>query len=329
MMEFVDHVTLEAVSPTKPLAGVQVIEVSGRLSSRIAGAILAGLGATVVRVLRSASPNPEDDSPADAVALDASLDQGKTISTGSAAEVIDRTGVADIVLTSGDDAALRDEWSSALAREASVSVHISPYGLEGPYAGTPGTDLNLLAYGATAVYVGESDREPIAPPITLAAYQAGAMAAISAIASLRRRGITMVDLSEADVLATNHVAGLYSLSALVGDIARRAGQRKPNPYPFTILPCKDGQVSIVFLSGRQWGRLLKVMGDPAWGRDPRYADRRVNGVKHVEELDKLLNAWLCQHTKAELREIAVKHGIPIAPLQTIGDLLVDRQLNAR
>ncbi len=292
--------------------------------------MLAEMGASVVRVERAErnpALDPEQDAPTlNDLAVKAALDGKKECVACAFIEAAATFRSVDVLLTSGDDVAARDEWLDGVEIDDGVSVHITPFGINGPYAGLPGTELNMLAYGAIAAYVGDSDREPIAPPILLASYQAGIMAAISVIAALRRRGLTKVDLAESDVLATSHIAGLYSLSALVGDVARRAGPRKPNPYPFTILPCKDGHVSIVFLSGRQWAKLLKVMGDPAWGRDPRFANRRVNGVKHVAELDKLLSEWLRQHTKAELRDIAVTNGIPIAPVQTIDNLLVDRQL---
>lgn len=324
--------TADSNSVARPLADLLVVEVEGRLSSRIAGTILAGLGARVLRVpVRSGGTgSPDDDAPIpDAQALAAALDHGKTTVAGSRAELFAGYGPADVLLTSGQDASLRDEWLPVLGEHAGVSVHLTPFGLDGPYAGMPGTELNLLSYGAIAAYVGDAQREPIAPPILLASYQAGVMAVIAALSAVRRSGVTRVDLAEADVLATNHVAGLYSLSALVGQVARRAGPRKPNPYPFTMLPCKDGSVSLVFLSGRQWAKFLKIMGSPEWSRDPRFADRRVNGVKHVAELDRLVGGWLRQYTKAQLRDIAVEHGIPIAPVQTIDDLLVDRQLATR
>ncbi len=323
-------VALPPLSPSGPLAGLRVLEIPGRLSVRVAGALLADLGAEVFRLESHPEDEPADVPLLDLAALAIALDQSKTLAH-SVDELKQAHAAApfDVLFTSGETRTDCAPWAQMLGQDKAVWVHLSAFGQEGPYAGRPATELNLMAYGAIAAYVGDAAREPIAPPIMLAAYQGGVMAAISALASLRRPGLTRVDLAEADVLATNHVAGLYSLAALVGDVSRRAGPRKPNPYPFTVLPCKDGAVSLVCLQGRQWKKLLKIMGDPAWGSQPEFADRRVNGEKHVQELDRLVGAWLSQHTKAQLREIAVQHGIPFAAVQTIDDLLVDRQLASR
>jgi crotonobetainyl-CoA:carnitine CoA-transferase CaiB-like acyl-CoA transferase len=125
------------------------------------------------------------------------------------------------------------------------------------------------------------------------------------------------------------MTGLYSLSFHVGPAHRRAGHRKPNPYPFTILPCRDGQVCVAFLGGHQWRRLLTVMGDPEWAFDEKFSDRRRMGALYADELDELVSAWLQTRSRAELRDIAVQTRLPLGPLQRLGDLAHDRQLSHR
>jgi crotonobetainyl-CoA:carnitine CoA-transferase CaiB-like acyl-CoA transferase len=307
------------------LSGLQVVEYAGRISARIAGWIFAGLGAQVTRIVPADGAGLEAHMAADEQAVAQALDRGKRIViAGEGSPVPSAVGV---VLTSGEGRTGRPVLPAEL--DPSVSVHITPYGLEGDYSDFLGSELNVSAYSAIAAYVGEQGKAPIVPPFMIAANQTAIVAVIGALASLRRQGRTELDLAEADILVTNHTCGSYSLSFFLGDIPGRAGRRRPNPYPYTVLPCQDGWVAVLFLAGKQWAKLVQLMGTPEWSKDPRFKDRRIMGIYHADELDVHVTAWLKQYTKAELRDIAVEHKIPLAPLQDLDDLLADRQFAAR
>ena len=161
-------------------------------------------------------------------------------------------------------------------------------------------------------------------------YQAALAATIGVLAAVQADPPTRtLDIAEYEVLATNVISALYSLAFFHGPILRRIGRRRPNPYPYSILPCKDGWVTLVFLPGQQWQRLLAVMGNPEWSTDPRLKSRRAIAEHHFEEVDAHVSAWLGQYTKAELRDMATQEDLPFGPLQTVDELLADRQLHAR
>jgi crotonobetainyl-CoA:carnitine CoA-transferase CaiB-like acyl-CoA transferase len=307
------------------LSGVRVVEYAGRVSARIAGSIFAGLGAEVTRIVPADGAGVEPHMAADERAVGQALDRGKRIVVAGDGSPV--PSAVDVALTSGEGRLNRSDLPAVL--DPSVRVHITPYGLEGEYSDLLGSELNVTSYSAIAAYVGEQGKPPIVPPFMIAANQTAIVAVIGALVGLRRQGRTELDLAEADILVTNHTCGSYSLSFFAGDIPGRAGRRRPNPYPYTVLPCQDGWVAVLFLAGKQWAKLVELMGTPEWSKDPRFKDRRVMGLYHADELDAHLTAWLKQYTKAELRDLAVEHKIPLAPLQDLDDLLIDRQLAAR
>lgn len=308
------------------LRNARVVELAGRTSIRIAGTLLARLGADVVRLCAESAPEPDghpglivDERVADVV-----FDDGKQVRVVSPAALrhvlAELCGTADAVLTSGEDL---DSVTLCPVDFAGTHVHVTPFGLTGPYAGQPGMELTTAAYGGLAVSVGEGDREPLTPPPMLAAHLAGCVAAAAVVTGLDAADAKQrrFDIAECDVLATNPMVGLYSLAFFSGQIPRRAGRRKPNPYPYTILRCQDGAVCMAFLGGHHWRALLDAMGDPTWARDPRFRDRRVMGELHADELDGLVEAWLANHAKADLFALAGSRDIPFGPLMTTRDLL--------
>lgn len=318
------------------LDGVRVVELAGRPSIRVAASICASMGADVVRVVSDltceasiSGRHPLVDERAMSVAWDRDKRIVDIAADGS--ESLDALITeADILLTSAETGAGQPFTSSrgGVAYDG-VQLLVTPFGTTGPYAEYRGDELNVCAFGGPAVYVGEPGREPLAPPFMLATFQAALSGLAGALGALVGGRRTQIDVAEYEALATSHMTGLYSLSLFAGQVPRRAGNRKPNPYPFTALPCKDGRVCLAFLAGHQWKRLLDAMNHPEWSKDPRFADRRRNGELYADELDELVGAWLAKHTKDELRALSVQRGIPLGPMETIEDLLNSEQFRHR
>jgi crotonobetainyl-CoA:carnitine CoA-transferase CaiB-like acyl-CoA transferase len=291
------------------LRGLSVVEIPGRESGRIAADLLAALGADVGRVASRGDLRHD------------------------AAVLRDVLAGADVLITSGENSDVVADPEPAARRRldidfAGVHVDISPYGLSGPNRAWTADDVTLAAHAGLAVYVGEPDREPLVPPVPLVSWQAGIAAACGALAALGG-GARTVEVAEFDVMATTHLIGLYSLAFFSGAIPRRAGRRKPAPYPFTHLPCADGWVCVAFLEGRHWARFIEVMGSPEWASEDRYRDRRKMGEQYPDEVDALLIPWLKTKTKQELLALALQHNLPIVPLRTADEVLASDQLAAR
>jgi crotonobetainyl-CoA:carnitine CoA-transferase CaiB-like acyl-CoA transferase len=318
------------------LEGVRVVELAGRPSIRIAASICASMGADVVRVESELSADasisgmhPLVDERAMSVAWDREK-RAITVDGNLPPGLGSLIAGADILLSSAETGA-GEPFSSSRGGVPyeGVQLLITPFGTTGPYAAYRGDELNTCAFGGPAVYVGEPGREPLVPPFMLASFQAALSGLAGALGAVLGGRGAQIDVAEYEALATSHMTGLYSLSLFSGQVPRRAGHRKPNPYPFTALPCADGRVCLAFLAGHQWKRLLDAMGQPEWAQDPRFADRRRNGELYADELDELVSAWLANYTKDELRAMSVKRGIPLGPLETIEDLRNSGQFRQR
>ena len=135
-----------------------------------------------------------------------------------------------------------------------------------------------------------------------------------------------------DIADVETMAGIYNgpeaLMALYQwRETRRTGRHASDfPYPNCILRCKDGYIFVGSPEGRQWRKLLEVMGDPQWAKDPRFRNRTDVNNLYAEEVDGYLEDWLLNYTKAELLELALEHRIPLAPVRGYDEVRHDESL---
>jgi crotonobetainyl-CoA:carnitine CoA-transferase CaiB-like acyl-CoA transferase len=85
--------------------------------------------------------------------------------------------------------------------------------------------------------------------------------------------------------------------------------------PHSIYPCLETDSWIALACGeeREWRALCRVMGDPGWCREPRFADlagRREN----ADALDGLLAQWTRTLAAEEITRRCQAEGVPAAPV---------------
>ena len=96
----------------------------------------------------------------------------------------------------------------------------------------------------------------------------------------------------------------------------------------SLLPASDGWVAISPREEHQWARWLTVMGNPAWGQEPRFATRR-SRAEHWSALHALLAEWSGQRPRLEIFEAAQAARVACYPLGVPTDLFASPQLAAR
>ena len=320
--------------------GLTVVEIAGRYSGRVAGALLGLLGADVHRITTGTDeideyPLVDPAGTASAIAFDHHKTHHRLTSDAGRAEVAALVEQADVLITSGENT--RSEASAESRRLgfafSGVQVDLTPFGNDGPYRAYRGAELNLAAYGGAAAYIGAAESEPIVPPFMMAAQQAGLLGAVGALAAVRTvtdsSSPLVIDLAEYEALATTHIDGWYPLSFFSGPLPRRAGRRRPGPFLYTLLRCQDGEVCVGMNEDGQWQRFLAAMGTPEWTADERFQDRRTISEHHAEEWGALVEEWLGKQTKEDIRRLAVDDQIPFGPVYTVPDLLASAQLAGR
>ena len=232
--------------------------------------------------------------------------------------------------------------------ERLVMASITPFGLTGPYRNWKAYDINLAAGGGICEGLGSPDREPLTFGTPEVGYFAGAAAASSIVMALLAQDI-LPPLSAGegwgegeipsarpgqhiDIAEIESMAGLYNgpealMAVYQWRVTRRTGHHALDfPYPNCILRCKDGFVFVGSPEGRQWRRLLELMGNPEWSQEPRFRNRTVMNNEYADEVDGYVEEWLLQHTKAELLEMALEHRIPLAPVRGFDEVRHDPSL---
>ncbi|CAN7736820.1 CoA transferase [Bosea sp. LjRoot9] len=214
-----------------------------------------------------------------------------------------------------------------------VIIRISGWGQDGPYAQRPGFGTVIEGASGFAAINGFADREPVLPPMYLADGIAGLYGVSAAMIALREVEINggkgqVVDLPLLDPLFAilSPQAANYRLT---GKVKPRTGSRSTNSAPRNAYRCSDG--AYVSLSGsiqKMTERLFRAIGRPDLIEDPRFrtnADR----LRHVEELDAIIGAFIAQRSQAENVAFFEKAEVTIGPIYDTPQIMADPHVIAR
>ncbi|MGY4785400.1 CoA transferase [Rhodococcus opacus] len=332
-----------------PLDGVTVVDLTTPLGA-YTGRLLSDLGAEVIRI-ESVDGAPERSRPpliGNQTGVEFAFSEA-----GKRSAVADLTDpaslrnlldTAQILLTSEGPTALRAHdlhpVDTTGRHPELVHVSISPFGLTGPYADRPASDLTLLAAGGLLALAGDTDREPVRAWGNQSAIVGGvhaAAAALIALLSLEQTGRgQIVDLSVQEAVAHSLENAVQYLD-LEGVVRSRAGAG-PAEAGTGLFRCADGWVYVVGgLGGRPlaWPAIVDWLRDGGIGEadtllDSRWQERAWRrSTEGSAEFRRLFEQFAEHRTKQDLYESGQRRGISVAPVATPEDLLVNPQLTAR
>ena len=214
-----------------------------------------------------------------------------------------------------------------------VVVRISGWGQDGPYRRRPGFGTLVEGMSGFASFNGFADREPVLPPIYLADTMAGLYGAAGAMIALREveknggRG-QVIDLPLLDPLFA--VLGPQAANyRLTGKVKPRTGSRSTNAAPRNAYRCQDGRyVGLSASTQKMAERVFRSIGRADLVDNPRYrtnADR----VRHAEELDAIIGAFIAERTQAENVAFFERAEVTIGPIYDISQIVEDPHVRAR
>ena len=311
---------------------------------QLAGMILAGLGADVVRA------EPPGGSPArrrgDGLEW-WSYNRGKSsVLCATHDELLDLARHADVLVDSGppgyDDAELR------ALNPGLVHVTVSAFGLDGPKAEWAASDLTVLAAGCSQSLNGDSDRPPVRTTVPQAWLHAGGEAAVGALLALHERERSGLG-QHVDVCAQQAVLQAGIPGVLLAPNDNPQAQRTAggillgNLHLQFVYPALDGHVSITLLFGTMIGPFSKRLME--WVHEEGHCDRAMldwdwdafgirllaspDGPGELEQVKAAITQLTSRRTKAELFAEAQRRRLLLAPVATAAELVADAQLAAR
>ncbi len=308
--------------------GVTVVEVTGtNFAGMIAGALLAELGANVIRV-------DFDESPKEVTHFGVKVDgygipyfvesRNKEIVKFENVEQLRKLMLsADIVID-----AMKPGYLDSLGigyRQISsenpkvIYVAVSPYGhfteKAREFSNVPDSDLTAQAYNGYPSLIGNPYLTgelsyPLRAGFWVAWTMAGVNAAVGALLALIEREKSgkgqFLDIATHDAIAVTHI-----FPALVGFLFNKSrtkyGTLDYISYPFGIYPTKDGYIALATPHDPDFRGLLKILG--RWDLEPDWRfsiDRISDDIERIKEIETILNNELKKYTTKELIEKAKK-----------------------
>ncbi|MCC6887641.1 MAG: CoA transferase [Hyphomicrobiales bacterium] len=321
------------------LSGIRVIELGTVITAPLAAMMLADLGADVIKIerptgdpFRWARGNGYGPSfvaynrNKRSVVLDLSLARNREL-------LLDLVKTSDVLLDNFRPGVLSrlglDPTELRRLNPRLVQCSITGFGERGPYAERPAFDAVAQAIsGMSSLFVDAAEPESVGP--TISDNATGMYAAYAILAALFERQST----GQGKRLAINM---LEASMAFMPDAFANLTQGKMEVDRYTrssssqsfALRCSDGAMIAIHLSTQEkfWKALIAAIEAPELGADSRFAER-AGRVDNYRELQEELRAHFVRRPLSEWKRRLAGVDVPYAPINSLGDALVDPQVAA-
>ncbi|TAM65151.1 CoA transferase [Mycobacterium sp.] len=322
------------------LAGIRVLDFGKHVAGPWCAALLADLGAEVIRIER---PGGGDDRYIAPVAEDGSgamylvCNRGKRAITlaahrPEATQIIDAlVGSADVVVANLPAATRQRmglDWESLHARRpGAVLVTATAFGDEGPYAERIGFDGTIQAMSGAIALSGQPG-SPTRCWVPYIDFATGSFLAMGVLAALMARmGNGLGQHVDGSLLNTGLLMGnRETVEAQVLGIRREpSGNRGQTSGPFDIFATEDGFVMASVVGDRQFERWCSLVDREDLLHDERFSNDTDRG-RHGKELSDIFASWCAGVTTEKVIAELSRAGIAAGPVMRPEDLLDDPQV---
>lgn len=337
------------VRSERPLEGLRVLEFGSLIAGPFATRIMAEFGAEVIKVERPGAGDPLrtwryvdprtetslwwalQSRNKKLVTLDVGHPDGLDLARRLAAE-------ADILVENFKPGTLERlglGWDVLHGLNPRlILVRVSGYGQTGPYKDRPGFANVGEAMGGIRYVTGEPGRAPVRSGISLGDSLASLYAVIGALMAVHARDVRgggegqVVDVALYEAVF-NLMESMVPEYDVAGIVRERTGSSLPGITPSNTYRSKDGSyVAIGGNSDAIFKRLMRAIGRPELGDDPRYATN-ADRTEHADELDDLIEAWVEGRTTEDILRVLDEADVPVGPIYTVEDVVADEQYEAR
>ena len=333
-------------TPTKPLAGIKVVELGTLIAGPFAARILAEFGAEVIKI-----ESPDGGDPLRKWRklyegtslwwyLQARNKKSVTVNLKhpDGVEVVRRlVAEADIVVENFRPGVLDKlglGWEAlSKINPGLVMVRLSGFGQSGPMAQQPGFGAIGESMGGLRYVTGFPDRPPVKTGISIGDSIAALWGALGALMALRHKEVNDGQGQVVDVALYEAVFAM--MESLVpefdvfGFVRERTGNIMPGITPSNTHTTRDGRHITIGANGDAiFRRLMRAMGRDDLAEDATLADNAGRDARR-EELYALIDAWVAQHDEAAVLATLAAAEVPASRIYSVADMFADPQFLAR
>jgi crotonobetainyl-CoA:carnitine CoA-transferase CaiB-like acyl-CoA transferase len=308
----------------KPLEGLKVLDATSNIAGPYGGAILADLGADVIKIevpsgdpSRSMAPIDGDKS-----AYFNIVNRNKIVkkidlkSVAGKTELHELLSTADIFLTNflpNRLAALKLTPKDLMDKHPQLIFgNLTSYGATGVDASTPGYDATVQARTGIMHLTGEPDGRPVRAGVSVLDIGAGTWLAMGILAAVIERSKTgKGSLIETSLYETGISWVSYHLAAhqISGEPSVRSGAGHPTFSPYGIFKTNDGDICIGVGSDGVFAKLCEQIGRGDLISNPLY-EKNVDRVANKSSLHSEIEGALKGHSAIYWAKKLGTDGVP-------------------
>jgi crotonobetainyl-CoA:carnitine CoA-transferase CaiB-like acyl-CoA transferase len=323
-----------------PLSGIRVVDLTRVLSGPFCTALLADLGAEVIKV-----EAPEGDSVRGQGAVRdglswyfANFNRNKRsivldLKTAEGCQILERLILrADVLVENFRPGVLArmgfDVARLKALRPSLVICSINGFGSTGPYRDRPAFDFIAQAMSGFMSVNGNADDPPLRSGLPVSDLVAGLYAALAVTAALR--GAQASGEGQAvEVSLTNGLISFLSYIATnyfaTGVVPPRAGNDHPIAAPYGLFPTRDGHVALAPADDTFFRRLMDALGVPELKEDPLYRTQPLR-VANRERINAIVGGRLAMERTEYWVEVLNAAGVPCGPVYSVNEVFQDKQV---
>ena len=325
-------------APGGPLGGMRVIDLSRVLAGPFCGAILADLGADVIRVEH---PTQRDEVRTWAPMVDGLSAAFAAVNHSKRAVVIDLSkpggadvfkkllATADVLIENFRPGTLErmgldnDTLRAINPRFVHCAIRAFPAGTAGEKL--PGYDASMQAHSGMMSVTGEYHGDPVRCGVSVIDLGTGLASVIAILSALRERDRTGKGqhvepalLRTAANFLNYQIAG-YSLANV---LPQRYGSGHQALAPYRNFQCADGAVLIAAGNDRLWAKLCEALAlyDTAGNMPFPALALRIN---NRDAVNGLVGAAVAARKRQDVLDTLTTAGIPCAPVNNVGEFMSD------
>lgn len=327
--------------PRGPLHGLRVVDASTILAGPLCAQLLGDFGADVIKIehpvvgdgLRGHG-HSKDGHPLWWKELARNKRTvGLSLSDPEGAEIFRRLIATADVLVENFRPGTLERWGLgpdelAAAHPGLVTVRITGFGQQGPYAGRAGFGTLAEAMSGFAHLTGQPHGPPTLPAFGLADSICGIAASSAVVMALyarerdpQHRG-QVIDMSLLEPLMTA-VGPAPTVYQQLGVVGQRNGNRSTNNAPRNTYRTQDGHWVAISTSAQAIAeRVMRLVGRPDLVAQPWFATGGGRAA-HADALDAPVAAWIGARTREEVVDGFTEAGAAVAPVYDAQDLVSD------